>query len=431
MLKRLAGVILKHERKLLDALRADLGKPEIEAYASEVGFVLRDIRHALGHVDSWMRLARHRTPLLLHPGRSFVRAEPRGVVLVIGPWNYPFQLVMSPLVAALTAGNCAVLKPSEYSPNVAVVLADLVSEAFDRGYVNVIQGGVAAVEELQRLPFDHIFFTGSTAVGRKVMESAARQLIPVTLELGGKCPVIVCEDADIEVTARRIVRGKFMNAGQTCVAPDHVWVCASRFQELMAALKKAIISFYGEDPRKSSDYSRLINVRNVERLTGYLAGQDVVFGGEHDAEGRYVAPTLVAKPALDSALMREEIFGPILPILSYDILEEAILQLRGRPKPLALYVFAKADEKIDLVVSSIQSGGVCVNDTINHLVVAGMPFGGVGASGMGAYHGRAGFDTFTHYRSVLKRGTSFDARSLYPPWKLPLRLFRGIYSIFM
>jgi aldehyde dehydrogenase (NAD+) len=430
VLARLASGIAEHESEIMEALRADLGKPAIEAYASEVGFILNDIRHALRHIDSWMRPARHRTPFLLQPGRSIVRPEPRGLVLIIGTWNYPFQLLFSPLLAALAAGNCAVLKPSEYAPNVAGAVARLAGDVFDADHVRVVEGDAAAAIELQSLPFDHVFFTGSTAVGRKVMEAAARRLVPVTLELGGKCPAIVCDDADIGVAARRIARGKFMNAGQTCVATDHVWVCATRFRELVTALKEAIVSFYGADPRKSPDYARMINTHHAGRVAGYLAGQRVIFGGEHDVEERYVAPTLVENPALDSALMQEEIFGPVLPVLHYDDIDQVMRELRGRPKPLALYVFSGSREKAEKIISRVPSGGVCVNDTVNQLLVPGLPFGGVGESGMGAYHGRAGFDTFTHYRSILKRGTWPDARSFYPPWDVSLQLFRRIYRLF-
>ena len=431
MLNKLAAAIAEHEEALLNALNSDLGKPAIEAYASEVGFVLHDIQYTVKHLASWARPIRHHTPFGLRPGKSIVYAEPRGVVLIIGPWNYPFQLVMSPLVAALAAGNCAVLKPSELAPHTSAVIAELISSTFSRDYVRVETGDYRVAEALQRQPFDHIFFTGGTEIGRKVMAAAAQNLTPVTLELGGKCPVILCEDANLDVAARRIVRGKFMNAGQTCVAPDHVWVPAARHQELIDHLKEAITTFYGSDPLQNPDYGRIVNRQHTERLTNYLDGQAISFGGRFDIGSCYMEPTLVSNPALNSPLMQEEIFGPILPVLSYTQLDQALSELRRRPSPLALYIFGENKQTIDHILIALPSGGACVNDTVSHLLVAGMPFGGTGASGMGAYHGRTGFDTFTQYRSILRRRIHPDFKQAYPPYTLSLTAFKKLLHIFL
>jgi aldehyde dehydrogenase (NAD+) len=345
----------------------------------------------------------------------------------MGPWNYPFQLIISPLTAAIAAGNSAVLKPSEYAPRTAEVIHEIIKASFDSDYICVVQGNADTAAELLRQPFDHVFYTGSTEVGRKVMTAAAKQLTPVTLELGGKSPAIVTGKARLPVTARRIARGKFMNAGQTCVAPDHVWVMESAAEALLHELTTAIRSFFGTEPRQSRDFGRIINDRHWQRLNDYLQEQSPVIGGEADPAERYIAPTVIKNPPLDSPLMQEEIFGPILPVLTYNSLDALLVSLRRKPTPLALYVFSESGEEQDRITSRLPSGGVCINDTIAHLTVPDLPFGGQGTSGMGAYHGRSGFDTFTHYRSILQRSTRGDMKAMYPPFSVPLKIFKRLY----
>ena len=419
-LRKLHDALVANESPLLEALRTDLRKSPQEAYASEIGFVLSDIRHALRHLRAWMKPCRRRTPLLAWPAQGFVQPDPRGVALIIGPWNYPLQLLLSPLVGAMAAGNCAVLKPSELAPRTAAAIARLVSASFADEYITVVQGERDVAEALLRERFDAIFFTGSTDVGRVVMSAAARHLTPVTLELGGKCPCLVCADAPLDTTARRIAWGKFMNAGQTCVAPDFVLVDRRVRTALMDALKRALREFYGDDPRRSPDYGRIINRKHFDRLTGYLGRGRISHGGEHDAGDLYIAPTILTDVPADAPAMQEEIFGPILPVVEFDKLDDALALLRDRPTPLALYLFTQDRATQAHVLAETRSGGVCINDTVSHMIGKDLPFGGLGESGMGAYHGRKSFDCFTHYRSVLRRSLMFDPRLRYPPPRVSL-----------
>lgn len=414
-LRKLHDALVADESALLAALHADLRKSPQEAWASEIGFVLSDIRHAVRHLPAWMKPQRRRSPLMAWPGRSFIQPEPYGVALIIGPWNYPLQLLLSPLVGALAAGNCAVLKPSEFAPHTAAAFAKLVRENFAEESVAVVAGEREVAEALLCERFDKIFFTGGTNVGRAVMAAAAQHLTPVTLELGGKCPCIVCADAPLDVTARRIAWGKFMNAGQTCVAPDFVLVDSRVREGLIAALKQALREFYGDDPRASTDYGRIINRRHFERLIGLLAAGRVAHGSQQDASDLYLAPTLLTAVPLDAPVMQDEIFGPILPVLEFDTLDDALAALHDRPTPLALYLFTQDRAIQERVLATARSGGACLNDTIVHILSKQLPFGGLGESGMGAYHGKASFDCFTHYRSVLRRSFRFDAKFRYPP----------------
>jgi len=419
-LRRLQDAIREREPALLDALGADLRKPAQEAYATEIGMALGELRHALRHLPSWMARQRRPAPWLAWPARGFVQAEPRGVVLIIGPWNYPFQLLVTPLIGALAAGNCAVLKTSEFAPHTAAALAELVLATFPADYVTVVRGEREAAEALLREQFDHIFFTGSTPVGRSVMAAAARHPTPVTLELGGKSPCLVCADAPLQTTARRLAWGKFLNAGQTCVAPDFVLVDRRIRDGLLEALTGAVREFYGPDPQKSPDYSRIINRRHLDRLTRYLRDGRIVHGGQWDADDLYVAPTLLTEVAADAPAMVEEIFGPILPVVEYEQLDQALALLRDRPTPLALYLFTPDRATQERVLAATRSGGVCFNDTLTHMVGSSLPFGGLGESGLGAYHGRASFDGFTHYRSVLRRSFGVDPPLRYPPPRISL-----------
>jgi aldehyde dehydrogenase (NAD+) len=420
-LQKLSAALERHESRLLAALQADLRKSPFQGYASELGLLQVEIRHAVKNLSRWTARRRGRTPWFIAPARGWVQPEPFGVALILGPWNYPVQLLLLPLAGAMAAGNCAVLKPSELAPHTAAAIAALVKETFPEHFVAVVNGGAEAAEALLRERFDKIFFTGSTRVGRAVMAAAAKQLTSVTLELGGKCPVIVCADAAIEQAARRIAWGKFMNAGQTCVAPDFVLVQHGVREAFVSALKKALREFYGEDARQSAAYGRIVNARHFARLVNYLGDGKIIHGGEHEAADLFLGPTLLAGVPPEAPAMQEEIFGPILPIQEFDGLEDALAQLRGRPAPLALYVFTRDRATQARVLAETRSGGVCLNDVVAHMIGTGLPFGGLGESGLGAYHGWAGFDTFSHARSVVRRATWLDLPFRYPPERLSLR----------
>lgn len=426
-LRKLERAIESREAQIGEALHADLRKSPHEAFATEIGLVLSELRHAARHLATWMKPQRRRTPLMAWPGRSFIQPEPYGVALIIGPWNYPLQLLLSPLVGALAAGNCAVLKPSELAPRTAAVVDEIIRGTFAAELVTVVQGEREVAEALLRARFDTLFFTGSTPVGRAVMAAAAKHLTPVTLELGGKSPCIVCADAPLETTARRIAWGKFMNAGQTCVAPDFVLVDRRVRDGLIAAIGQALREFYGENPQRSPDYSRIVNRRHFDRLLAYVAGGHIAHGGQHDVNDLYLAPTILTGVAWDEPVMQEEIFGPVLPVLEFDKLDEALAMLRGRPTPLALYLFTQDHAAQERVLAETRSGGVCLNDVVVHMVGKEMPFGGLGESGMGAYHGRASFDCFSHRRAVLRRSFAFDAKLRYPPPHISLASLRRAY----
>jgi aldehyde dehydrogenase (NAD+) len=421
-LRRLQAAIESRESALLDALHADLRKPPIEAYTAEIGYVLSDIRHAHKHLPAWMKPQRRSLPLMAWPGRAAVHPEPFGVALIIGPWNYPFQLLFSPLVGAIAAGNCVVLKPSEFAPHTAAVITKLITETFPAEYLTVVEGDRQVAEALLREKFDTIFFTGSTAVGRAVMTAAAQHLTPVALELGGKCPAIVCADTPLDVTARRLAWGKFMNAGQTCVVPDFV-VADRRIREpLVDALRQTVREFYGDNPQQSPDYGRIINRRHFDRLSAFATG---------NADDLYIPPTILTDVTWDAPVMKDEIFGPILPVLEFDALDDALAKLRARPTPLALYLFTNDRATQERVVAGTRSGGVCINDTVVHIAGKDLPFGGLGESGMGRYHGKASFDCFSHQRSVVRRSVSFDTRHRCPPPKLPLAKLRRFYRFLL
>lgn len=425
-LGNLQGMLESYETELLAALHADLGKSPHEAYTSEIAFLLGEIRHAIRHLPAWVKPAKRKSPMMAWPANSSVRREPFGVALIIGPWNYPLQLLLSPLVGAIAAGNCAILKPSEIAPHTAALVDRLIRSTFPEEFITSIQGGRETAEALLRERFDTIFFTGSTRTGRAVMAAAARHLTPVTLELGGKCPCIVAADAPVDITARRIVWGKFMNAGQTCVAPDHVWVDQRIAPALIEALRRTVTEFYGASPKGSPDYGRIINAAHLERLTDYLKDGHVTFGGECDPDSLYFAPTILTQPRAGSPVMTDEIFGPILPVIEFAGIGEVLQSLRGKPKPLAVYLFARDRSLQDRVLAGTESGGVCINDTILQILGADLPFGGVGDSGMGTYHGRAGFDCFSHQRTVMSRSLATDPKFRYPPPRTPLETLKRI-----
>jgi len=399
---------------LVAALQADMGKPELEARAADVGQITTEAKLALKNLKKWTRPeGAGWIPIL---GRSFVQRDPLGVVLIIAPWNYPVGLLISPLVGAIAAGNAAVLKPSEVTPHTSRAIAELLPKYVDGEAIAVIEGGVEETTALLGERFDHIFYTGNGSVGRIVMEAAARSLTPVTLELGGKSPCIVDRTADIDVAARRIAWGKFLNAGQTCIAPDYVLVERSVENQLVESLKRAVGEFYGQDIASNRDYTRIVNRRHHERLSKLMAGHEVAFGGNTDPERCYIEPTVLRNVSPNSPIMQDEIFGPILPVLAIDGVDEAIEFVNRREKPLALYLFSSDPATEEKVLAGTTSGGACINGTIMHIGNSAMPFGGVGPSGMGAYHGRFSFETFSHRKAVLRRGFRFDPRMMYPPY---------------
>ena len=418
-LKKLKRAIIIYERELEEALAADLGKSRQESYLTEIGFVLAGITHTLRHLKKWMKPVRVRSALTVFPSVSKVFAQPYGSVLIIGPYNYPFQLLIEPLTAAISAGNCAVLSPSEQTPNVSRVVRRMLGETFEKDYIFCTEGGVENNGTLLRGRFDKIFFTGSENVGKIVMRAAAEKLIPVTLELGGKSPVIVDESANLKIACERIVWGKFMNAGQTCVAPDYIFAHRSVYPQLMEGLIDAIRRFYGVKPSDNPDYGRIVNERHMKRLMAVLE-QDkefIAYGGESDLPARYIAPTVLCpRDVQKAACMREELFGPLLPVFPYDDMEQALSYINGREKPLALYIFSEKTGTVNKILESTSSGGVSVNDTISHIINPNLPFGGVGCSGTGKYHGKYGFLEFSHERSVLKRSSRICVRLSYPPF---------------
>lgn len=415
-LKRLRKSILVNEQEIYKALKEDLGKPAFESYAGEIGVVLNEISEAVKNINSWARPRKVKNRLINFPDRNVIYPQPYGVALIIGPWNYPFQLTLVPVVAAISAGNCAVIKPSELSPATSRVIAKTVGDAFPPEYVAVVEGGVESSQELLKKKFDFIFFTGGSKIGRIVMKAAAENLTPVVLELGGKSPAIVDSDADIKIAARRIVWGKFLNAGQTCVAPDFLLVHSQVAQELLDALVQTIRQFYGEDPYQSPDYSRIVNEAHFDRLVGLLSKGTVLIGGQTNRNDKYVAPTILTDIDWNDAVMQNEIFGPILPVLEYDDLDTVIEKIASHPRPLALYYFSSDKKKQRRVIENLEFGGGCINDCIMHLLNPSLPFGGIGESGMGCYHGQAGFETFSHRKAILNKGTWLDISLRYPPY---------------
>jgi len=419
-LEQLAAALEQHEARLLSALQSDLGKSPYQALSSEFGPVRAEIRQALRQLSRWAAPSRRRTPWLVAPAQGWVQPEPFGVALILGPWNYPLQLLLAPLVSAIAAGNAVILKPSELAPRTAEVLTTMVAATFPAEYITMINGGAEVAEALLQEKFDKIFFTGSPRVGRLVMAAAARHLTPVTLELGGKCPTIVCADAKVELAARRIAWGKFLGAGQTCVAPDHVHVHRSLREPFLRALKSSLLEFYGPDPRRSADYGRIAHERHFDRLMNFLGDGKVFHGGEHHRQELYLAPTILTEIVPDSAVLQEEIFGPVLPVLEFDDLSEVVTRLQAAPTPLALYLFTQDRELERKLIAQVRSGGACVNDVISQMTGTNLPFGGLGESGFGVGHGRAGFEAFSHRRSILRRATWLDLPFRYPPARLSI-----------
>ena len=422
-LKRLKKAIKIYEQKVLDALRKDLGKPEQESFFSEVGGIYASIDLFVKNLAKWTKARAVNTPMVQY-GESYIEYEPYGSVLIIAPFNYPFQLAMEPLIGAIASGNTMVVKPSELAPETEKVISDIIREAFDESYVASVCGGVELITKLLSQRFDYIFFTGSVRVGKIVMEAASKNLTPITLELGGKSPVFVDENFDVRLAAKRIAWGKFLNNGQTCIAPDYVLVHESRKLALIDELKAVIREHYGENIKENPDYGRIINEKQTERLAKILESDEdlVVFGGDFDIEQSYIAPTLLDLGKLgdasvsESAAMADEIFGPILPIVSYESLDEAVDKVRDGEKPLAMYIFSKNKEYIESVKSRISSGNITINDTVKHVSIDSLPFGGVGHSGMGSYHGKYSIETFSHRRGVYRNKARFNIKQIAPPY---------------
>ncbi|HDA7148528.1 TPA: aldehyde dehydrogenase [Staphylococcus aureus] len=429
-LKKLSKAIKSYESDILEALYTDLGKNKVEAYATEIGITLKSIKNARKELKNWTKTKNVDTPLYLFPTKSYIKKEPYGTVLIIAPFNYPFQLVFEPLIGAIAAGNTAIIKPSELTPNVARVIKRLINETFDANYIEVIEGGIEETQTLIHLPFDYVFFTGSENVGKIVYQAASENLVPVTLEMGGKSPVIVDETANIKVASERICFGKFTNAGQTCVAPDYILVHESVKDDLITALSKTLREFYGQNIQQSPDYGRIVNLKHYHRLTSLLnsAQMNIVFGGHSDEDERYIEPTLLDHVTNDSAIMQEEIFGPILPILTYQSLDEAIAFIHQRPKPLSLYLFSEDENATQRVINELSFGGGSINDTLMHLANPKLPFGGVGASGMGRYHGKYSFDTFTHEKSYIFKSTRLESGVHLPPYKGKFKYIKAFFK---
>lgn len=415
-LNRLETLIKENHEQICKALYDDLRKPLQESMLSEIAVTLDEIHIAKKNLKKWMKPNRKQTPLVLWPAVSKTYSEPLGTVLIIGPWNYPFSLICTPLIGAIAAGNCAILKPSELTTHTAQIIAQLVEKYFDKQFIRVVQGGIPETTALLNLKFDHIFFTGSTSVGKIVMQAAAKNLVPVTLELGGKSPVIVHEDADLDLAARRIVWGKFYNAGQTCVAPDYLYAHKDVAHNLTEKIKERITYQFSQQPKSSPDLARILNLRNCERLIGLIDKNKVILGGDADVSENYFAPTLMNSVQWEDKIMSEEIFGPILPILTYSDLSDVYKLINSKPKPLAAYFFSKSKKLQKGFINTLRFGGGCINDVVVHLGNPHLPFGGVGDSGIGNYHAKNSFQTFSHSKSVMTRYSILDLSARYAPY---------------
>jgi len=415
-LSSLRSSILKHEEELSEALFKDLGKNQAESFFTEIGQVLKELTYIQKRLKKLMKNRRVKSSIIDFPSKSYISPYPYGVTLIISPWNYPVMLSLGPIVGAIAAGNTIILKPSEFSINTSKVIEKIISSTFDDEYIKVINGAVKETQDLLNQKLDYIFFTGSTNVGRIVMEKASKYLTPISLELGGKSPVIVGKCANIKIAAKRIAFGKLLNSGQTCIAPDYVYVHESVKAEFIKYLKEAIIEFFGDNPIESKDYGKIINNKHYDRLNNLIEGENIVFGGDKSDELQKISPTILDDINHDSKVMQEEIFGPILPLITFEDLNEVISYINNNPAPLALYLFTESKKVIQKVLNECKFGGGCINDTIMHVSSDYLPFGGVGESGMGSYHGKASFDTFSHYRSVMHKSTKFDLKVRYAPY---------------
>ena len=427
-LKKLKASILNHEQDLYDALHADLKKSPEEVWATETGMVIAELSNAIKNLRNWMEPESVTTNLLNLPSSSKILKEPLGVVLIIGPWNYPFQLLVNPLIGAIAAGNCVVLKPSEFAPATDEVMKNIIEDIFPKEYVLYVQGdGVTVIPEMMNnFSFDHVFYTGSTAVGKIIYKMAAERLVPVTLELGGKSPCVVESDANINVAARRIAMTKFSNVGQMCVAPDYLLVHTSVKDKLIIALKKSIQKFFGDKPEESYSYGKIINEKQFNRIVGYLSQGKVAYGGRTDKEKLFIEPTILTDISLEGSIMKDEIFGPVLPVIVFDTMEEAKKIIGKHPNPLSFYIYTSSSKKEKDWLEAVPAGGSCVNNSSWHLTNHHLPFGGRGFSGTGNYHGKFSFETFSHKKAVMKTPTWFDPSIKYPPFKGKLKLFKWV-----
>ncbi len=425
---RLKQSIKQYEAQLEGALKQDLGKSSFESYTSEIGFIYSSIDYTVKHLKQWARPRRVKSDMAQLIGTSSVSPSAYGVVLIIGPFNYPVQLLIEPLIGAIAGGNGVILKPSELTPTVEKVLVSLIESTFSNEYVSIVTGGVEVNQQLLELPFDYIFFTGSVRVGKIVMQKASQHLIPITLELGGKSPVIIDETANLKLAAKRIAWGKFMNNGQTCVAPDYVLVHQSVYDAFLTELTKVIVEFYGDNPMYSEDYGRIVTASHTKRLAQLIEENErnMVFGGEYNIEERYIAPTVFRGVQLDDSLMEEELFGPLLPTMSYQTLDEIDACLAKHAKPLAFYVFSERQTFVNQLLNRYAFGGGCVNDVVTHVASNYLPFGGVGSSGMGRYHGKSSFETFTYEKSIVKRSTRVHVPLVFPPYRNRLKWIKKI-----
>ena len=427
-LKKLKKNIKKYEIDIIEALNKDLGKHEFEAYSNEVGFVYSSIEHTIKNIKNWMKPKKVKNDAAQLPGKSYIYKSHYGSVLIIGPYNYPFQLLIEPLIGAIGGGNTVILKPSEYATNIEYIVEKIIKETFDEKYIAVDKGDYTVNSQLLDLQFNYIFFTGSVNVGKIVMEKASKHLTPVTLELGGKSPVIVDNTANLKISAKRIMWGKLINAGQTCVAPDYVLAHEDIYEEFINECINVVKEFYGQDIINNKEFGRIINEKHMTRLSNILEcdKDKIVFGGDIDFEKRYISPTILKDVTTDDKVMSEELFGPILPVLKYKNMEDLKYFISINKNPLAFYVFSEDENFSEDVINRFSFGGGCVNDTISHVASKYLPFGGIGASGMGNYHGKTSFDTFTHTKAIVKKNTKLDINLVFPPYKNKINLIKKI-----
>ncbi len=429
LLTALKTNIEKKEAKILSALQQDFKKSPFEGFVTEISILYLEIDNHLKNLNRWSRPKRVRSSLLNFPSSEYIYKQPYGSVLIIAPWNYPFLLAIRPLIAAIAAGNTVVLKPSELTPYTALILEELIRETFQSEWVTTVLGDADVTTKLLENKFDKIFFTGSTQVGKIIYQSAAKHLTPVVLELGGKSPCVITESANLELAAKRIVFGKFVNAGQTCIAPDFIWIAKKSKPKFIALLQQYILDFYGSDIQNNTDYPRIINAKNFNRLIGYLQPQQIICGGVHDEKELYIAPTILDNVHWQDPVMQEEIFGPVLPIVTYDDLEEVILYNQQNAKPLAFYMFSGEIKKAKKFMDKLQFGGGCINDVLSHIINLRVPFGGFGESGMGNYNGKFSFDVFSHSKTIVHRKNWLDLKMKYPPYQNKLTFIKKILSL--
>ncbi|KGO14867.1 aldehyde dehydrogenase [Clostridium botulinum] len=427
-LKKLKHNIKINENNIFKALKIDLNKSEFETFITEIGIVYDEINGAIKNIKKWSKPKKVKTPITNFLASSYIYNEPYGVALIMSPWNYPFQLIMAPLVGAISAGNCVLLKPSELAVETEKIIVKIIKDTFSDEYIGVITGGIEESTALLKEKFDYIFYTGGINVGKIVMRAAAEHLTPITLELGGKSPCIVDKDANIDLAARRIAWGKFLNAGQTCVAPDYLVVHRNIKEKLISSIENYIVEFFGENTFESEDYPRIINERHFKRLEGYLKEGKIVSGGNTDINNLYIEPTIIEGINFENRIMEEEIFGPIFPVIEFEDIDKVIDIVKNNPKPLALYYFSENKEKQEFIIKNISFGGGCINDTIMHLSTSTLPFGGVGSSGIGGYHGRTSFDTFSHKKSILKKSNLIDIKIRYAPFKGKINLAKRLFK---